>query len=172
MTSHQPRVIVVSGVSGSGKTTVGKLLAGRFGVAYLEGDDRHPAANVAKMSAGQPLDDGDRRPWLLDLAGWIGQQEASGRGGVVSCSALKRSYRDLLCSGHPSVWFLQLVGSPQALAQRMSTRKGHFMPPELLASQLATLEPLEVDEPGMSIDAASVPAAIVAAVIGAVGSDA
>lgn len=172
MTNQVAPVVVVSGVSGSGKTTVGTLLAGRLGVAYLEGDDRHPPANVAKMSAGQPLDDDDRRPWLLDLAGWIGEREAAGHGGVVSCSALKRSYRNLLRSGHPSVWFLQLVGSPHALAQRMSTRKGHFMPPELLASQLATLEPLEPDEPGMTVDAASAPAAIVAAVIGAVGSDA
>lgn len=172
MTDQQPRVIVVSGVSGVGKTTIAELLADRLGVPYLEGDEIHPPANIEKMAAGHPLDDVDRRPWLLAIANWIGAQEAIGRGGVVSCSALKRSYRDLLRAGHPSVWFLQLDGSPQLLAERISARTGHFMPPELLASQLATLEPIGPDEPGMSADVISTPAAIVAGVIGTVGSDA
>ena len=109
-----PTCIVVMGVSGSGKTTVAERLAARLGCPYEEGDDHHPAANVAKMRAGTPLDDDDRRPWLLELAAWIGAHEAEGRSCVLTCSALKRSYRELLCDGHPSVWFAHVSG-PQEL---------------------------------------------------------
>jgi gluconokinase len=143
--------VVVMGVSGSGKSTVGGALAARLGVAFLEGDDLHPAANIAKMRAGIPLDDADRLPWLHAVAAWIGERERAGEDAVVSCSALHRSYRDLLREGHPSVRFLQLTLDPARLADRVAERTGHFMPPSLLGSQLATMEPLAADEPGLTL---------------------
>jgi gluconokinase len=144
--------IVVMGVSGSGKSTVAATLVDRLGWEFAEGDDFHPAANVEKMRAGHPLDDEDRWPWLRSLAAWIGEHERAGRNVVVTCSALKRSYRDLLRDGHPSVWFAHVDVDRDVLAQRLAARQGHFMPPSLLDSQLATLEPLGDDEPGAVID--------------------
>jgi gluconokinase len=137
------------GVSGSGKTTVGRLLARRLGVPYAEGDDFHPEANVAKMRAGRPLDDEDRRPWLEEIARWLAGHEDSG--GVVTCSALKRRYRDRLAATTPHVFFLHLDGSPELIAGRISARRGHFMPPDLLRTQLADLEPLGRDEAGAAV---------------------
>jgi gluconokinase len=145
--------VVVMGVTGSGKTTVATELARRLGWDFTEGDDHHPAANVEKMRAGIPLDDGDRRPWLLELAGWIGAHEAEGRSCVLTCSALKRSYRALLCEGHPSVWFAHVSGPQELITERVSARTGHYMPPSLVPSQYATLEPLRPDEPGRVIPA-------------------
>ncbi|MBD0738375.1 gluconokinase [Streptomyces sp. CBMA29] len=142
---HSP-VVVVMGVSGSGKSTVGGLLAERLGVPYAEADDFHPAANIAKMSAGHPLDDADRAPWLDAIGAWIAQRE--GKGGVVSCSALRRRYRDHLRQGAPDLFFLHLDGPPELIASRLAARMQHFMPSELLRSQFATLEPLEPDEAG------------------------
>jgi gluconokinase len=140
--------IVVMGVSGSGKTSVAAELARRLGWDYVEGDDLHPAANVAKMAGGHPLDDEDRWPWLRRIAEVIGEHEAAGTGLIVTCSALKQSYRDRLRDGHPSVWFAH-VDAPQAvIAERLQRRTGHYMPPSLLGSQLATLEPLTEEEPG------------------------
>jgi gluconokinase len=140
--------IVVMGVSGSGKTSVAVELARRLGWDYVEGDDLHPAANVAKMAGGHPLDDEDRWPWLRRIAEVIGEHEAAGTGLIVTCSALKQSYRDRLRDGHPSVWFAH-VDAPQAvIAERLQRRTGHYMPPSLLGSQLATLEPLTEEEPG------------------------
>ena len=147
-------VVVVMGVSGSGKTTVGRLLAGRLGVPYAEADDFHPAANIAKMSAGQPLTDADRWPWLAAIGSWIGAHPA---GGVVTCSALKRVYRDVL----GEVWFLHLNGSRELIAARLADRRGHFMPAALLDSQFADLEPLGADEPGLVVDVARPPEEIV-----------
>jgi len=143
--------IVVSGPSGSGKTTVAVALAERMGWEFGEGDDFHPAENVARMRAGIPLDDEARRPWLARIAAWIGEHEAAGRSCVVTCSALKRSYRDQLRDGHPSVWFAQLTVPEDVLASRVGTRKGHYMPPSLVHSQIAILEPLAADEPGLTI---------------------
>jgi gluconokinase len=145
--------VVVMGVTGSGKTTVATELARRLGWDFTEGDDHHPAANVEKMRAGIPLDDDDRRPWLLELAGWIGAHEAEGRSCVLTCSALKRSYRALLCEGHPSVWFAHVSGPQELITERVSARTGHYMPPSLVPSQYATLEPLRPDEPGRVIPA-------------------
>jgi gluconokinase len=143
--------VVVMGVSGTGKTTVAEHLVTKLGWPFAEGDTFHPAANVEKMRHGIPLDDDDRWPWLQSLADWIGAREAAGENAVVTCSALKRSYREVLRAGHPSVWFAHVATSPEALRVRLTRRVGHYMPPSLLDSQLATLEPLEPDEPGLTI---------------------
>ena len=145
--------LVVMGVSGSGKTTVATEVARRLGWEFTEGDDHHPAANVAKMKAGQALDDEDRWPWLRELAAWIGAHEAEGRSCVLTCSALKRRYRDLLRDGHPSVWFAHVSGSQELIAERVQKRQGHYMPLSLVPSQFAALEPLGADEPGRLIPA-------------------
>ncbi|OQD51749.1 gluconate kinase [Streptomyces phaeoluteigriseus] len=142
-------LVVVMGVSGSGKTTVGQLLAQQLGVPYAEADDFHTAAKVAKMRAGHPLDDEDRRPWLEKIARWLTDHADSG--GVVTCSALKRRYRNQLASAAPRVFFLHLDGSPELIAERITARRGHFMPPALLRTQLADLEPLGDDEAGAAI---------------------
>jgi len=144
--------IVVMGVSGSGKTSAARELTRQLGWEYIEGDDLHPAANVAKMAAGTPLDDEDRWPWLRQIAEVIGAHEAAGTSLVITCSALKRSYRDLLREGHPSVWFAHVDVPREVLAERLAQRTGHFMPPSLLDSQLATLQRLADDEPGDVID--------------------
>ncbi|MFI8166233.1 gluconokinase [Streptomyces sp. NPDC085931] len=149
MSHSSAPLVVVMGVSGSGKTTVGRSLARRLGVPYAEGDDFHPEANVTKMRAGHPLDDEDRRPWLAEIARWLSGHAVSG--GVVACSALKRRYRDRLASAAPRVFFLHLDGSPELIAARISARRGHFMPPDLLRSQLADLEPLGEDEAGAAV---------------------
>jgi carbohydrate kinase (thermoresistant glucokinase family) len=145
------RTVVVSGVSGSGKSTVGELLARRLEVPFCDGDDLHPQSNVEKMHAGIPLDDDDRRPWLLRVGAWLSEHPS---GAVVACSALKRSYRDLIRAGSPRAWVVQLVGDPELIRTRQAARTGHFMPPSLLPSQFATLEPLEADEAGLTVDVA------------------
>ncbi|HSY15696.1 MAG TPA: gluconokinase, partial [Jatrophihabitantaceae bacterium] len=136
----RPVIAVVMGVSGTGKSTIAALLASKLGWPMAEGDDFHSAANVAKMHAGHPLTDEDRWPWLHSIADWIGERERAGDGGVVTCSALKRAYRNLLVDGHPDVRFVCLVGSRALLADRIGHREGHFMPASLLDSQLDTLE--------------------------------
>jgi gluconokinase len=141
--------IVVMGVSGSGKSTVGAALAQRLRVPFGDGDDLHPPANVAKMTAGQPLDDDDRSPWLEAIGEWLADHHD---GGVMSCSALKRKYRDQLRRHCADVEFLHLSGSPEVIGKRQASRPGHFMPASLLQSQFATLEPLEPDEHGIVID--------------------
>jgi gluconokinase len=152
--------LVVMGVSGVGKTSVAAALVARTGWVFAEGDDFHPEANRAKMTSGHPLDDADRWPWLRRIATWIGEQEAAGRSAVVTCSALRRAYRDLLCDGHPSVRFVHLLAPPELIKQRVDDRRGHFMPPSLLTSQLATLEPLHPDEPGIAVETTSDPAGV------------
>lgn len=150
-----PTHIVVMGVSGSGKTTVGEALAEALGWPFVEGDSYHPAANIAKMSAGHPLDDDDRRPWLEALAARIGQDDAAGHSSVVGCSSLRRSYRDILRTGAPDVRFLHVHGDRELLARRLGHRPGHFFPPALLESQFAALEPLGPDENGVVVDIAA-----------------
>ena len=142
--------IVVMGVSGSGKSTVGAALAQRLGVPFADADDFHPPANVAKMKAGTPLNDDDRYPWLEAIGGWLADH--CGTGGVMSCSALKRKYRDQLRRHCPQAEFVHLSGSPEVIAARQASRPGHFMPASLMASQFATLEPLERDERGVTLD--------------------
>lgn len=155
-----PHVVVVMGVAGTGKTTIGPLLAARLGVPYAEGDDFHPQANIAKMSAGVPLDDDDRWPWLDAIGTWA--HERAGLGGVVSCSALKRSYRDRLRAEAPGVVFVHLSGDRALIEDRMAHRQGHFMPTALLDSQFATLQPLQADEAGVAVDVAGSPEEITA----------
>jgi len=157
--------IVVMGVSGSGKTSAAEELTRQLGWEYIEGDDLHPGANVAKMAAGHPLDDEDRWPWLRRIAEVIGEHEAAGTSLVLTCSALKRTYRDLLRDGHPSVWFAHVDVPREVLAARLSKRQGHYMPPSLLDSQLDTLQRLADDEPGDVIDGAGPLAETVAGVL-------
>ena len=152
---NTPHVVVVMGVAGTGKTTIGPLLAARYGVSYAEGDDFHPPANIAKMSAGTPLDDEDRWPWLDAIGAWA--HERAGLGGVVSSSALKRSYRDRLRAAAPGVVFVHLTGDRALIEDRMSHREGHFMPTALLDSQFATLQPLEPDEAGVAVEVSGSP---------------
>jgi gluconokinase len=159
--------IVVMGVSGSGKSTVAAGLVDRLGWEFAEGDDFHPRGNVEKMRNGVPLDDDDRRPWLRTLAAWIGEHEQAGASVVVTCSALKRSYRDILRDGHPSVWFAHVTADGDLIRERMERRTGHYMPSSLLDSQLATLEPLQEDEPGASISGAGDPAGVVTGLLDA-----
>jgi gluconokinase len=155
--TEPPQHLVVMGVAGSGKTTVATLLAQRLGTEYAEADQFHPEANIAKMSAGTPLSDEDRWPWLEAIRDWLSAEADAGRSGVVTCSALKRSYRDLLRTARGRVCFVHLDGSPELLAERMEHRSGHFMPTSLLPSQLATLEPLDGDEPGFTVDVTRTP---------------
>ena len=143
--------IVVMGVSGSGKSTVGAALAQRLRVPFADADDFHPAANIAKMSAGHALDDTDRHPWLERIGDWLA---GHADGGVMSCSALKRVYRDQLRTHNPQTRFLYLHGTPEMIGARQASRPGHFMPASLLASQFDTLEPLGADEDGIRIDVA------------------
>jgi gluconokinase len=145
-----PPVLVLMGVSGCGKSTVAGLLAGRLGWAVEDGDDMHPAANVAKMAAGHPLDDEDRKPWLQKVAAWIREHTDEDRPGVITCSALKKSYRDLLRGDR--VVFVYLRGSKEQIARRLAARQGHFMPLALLESQFATLEPPTADEAAITVD--------------------
>lgn len=151
-------VIVVMGVSGVGKTTVGMLLARALGAEFAEGDSYHPPANVEKMRNGAPLDDEDRWPWLQILAAEIDTWLAEGRDVVLACSALKRAYRDLLAHGRPEVRFVYLKGEAALLRARLDQRRGHYMPPTLLASQLAALE--EPDD-ALTIDVSGPPEVIV-----------
>lgn len=156
--------IVVMGVSGCGKSTVGRALAQALGLPFVEGDDLHPPRNVALMAAGTPLTDEDRRDWLNTLAEVLAGAAARGHGVVVSCSALKRAYRDRLRAGAPGTRFVFLHGSPELLGARLAGRSGHYMPLSLLPSQLATLEPPAEDEQAIAADIALPPEAIVAAV--------
>lgn len=158
-------VLVVMGVSGVGKTTVGVGLADAMGWVYQEGDALHPPANVAKMAGGTPLTDEDRWPWLRTIAGVIDQWRAAGKSGVVTCSALKRAYRDILIGGRRDVRLVYLEGDKALIAERMAARKGHFMPPGLLDSQLATLEPPRADENPITVSVAGTPDEIVRRVL-------
>ena len=143
-------LVVVMGVSGSGKSTVGAALAQRLGVPFEDADDLHPAANIAKMTAGHALDDTDRKPWLEAIGTWLADHDE--QGGVMSCSALKRSYRSVLNRHAPRTEFVHLAGSRDVIARRQASRPGHFMPASLLDSQFAILEPLEPEEHGVEID--------------------
>jgi carbohydrate kinase (thermoresistant glucokinase family) len=162
-------ILVVMGVSGSGKTTVAEKLAAALGVEFLEGDKLHPRANVEKMKAGTPLTDEDRRPWLEAIAAKIDQWRAEGKGGVITCSALKRAYRDILIGERPQVRVVYLKGSRALIHERMAARRGHFMPVGLLDSQFATLEEPGPDERPIVADVGGTPEEIVAEIIRQLG---
>jgi len=157
---------VVMGVSGCGKSTVGQALAAANGVPFVEGDQYHPPANVAKMSAGQPLNDDDRADWLLALQAQISAARQRGEGLVISCSSLKRRYRDLLRQGDPALRFAHLNGPKELIAARMQARVGHYMPASLLDSQFRDLEPLQPDEAGLTLDIETPPADLVTRIKG------
>ena len=163
-------LVVVMGVSGSGKSTIAAMLAERIGWIYVDGDWLHPAANVAKMQGGTPLTDADRWPWLQAIARRVDALNAEGNGAVVACSALKRAYREVLLGGRPGARLAYLDGDPATVEQRLASRDGHFMPPALLASQFAALEAPQADEHPIVVSIEDPPEAIVAALVSALGS--
>jgi gluconokinase len=162
--------VLVMGVSGSGKTTVGMALAGALEAEFIEGDDVHPEANVRKMAAGIPLTDADREPWLAALAALLTDRHDRGVSTVLACSALRRAYRDRLRGAVPGgeSFVVFLAGEASSFRPRLETRRGHYMPASLLESQLATLEPLDRDEAGATIDAGASQADVLAAAVAAV----
>ena len=162
-----PLVLVIMGVSGSGKTTVGSLLAGRLGWPYAEADAFHSDANIAKMASGHPLTDDDRWPWLAAIAAWIDDHIARREPGVVTCSALKRAYRDVL--RRSEVAFVHLEGRQELITRRLAARQGHFFRAEMLASQFADLEPATPDEHVVTVPIGGTPAEIVQIILDATG---
>jgi gluconokinase len=162
-----PRVVVM-GVCGCGKSTVAEALAARLGARFVEGDELHSEANVAKMGAGIPLTDADREGWLQSIANRLGDPADAGRGVVAACSALKRRYRDRLRTGAPDLVLVHLHGDPALLARRMAGRRGHYMPASLLQSQLDALEPPQADETAIVLDIERTPEALVDAALDAI----
>lgn len=160
-------VLVLMGVSGSGKTTVGELLAQTLGWAYADGDAFHSQANVAKMAAGHPLTDQDRAPWLQSIRAWIDERVAKQQPGIVSCSALKRVYRDVL--RRPEQRFVYLCGTRSEIAARLSARQGHFFKSNMLDSQLAALEAPSADEQVITVPIAKTPSELVSLIIAEAG---
>lgn len=159
--------LVLMGVAGSGKTTVAEILTTRTGWPYAEADDFHPASNVAKMRAGTPLTDADRAPWLAAMRDWLSEQADAGHSTVVTCSALKLPYRDVLREARGRVRFVHLDGTPELLAERIGGRDGHFMSPAMLESQLDALEPLTPSEDGIRLDVSASPTELADAALAA-----
>ncbi|GAM47167.1 gluconokinase [Nocardia seriolae] len=173
MESTAPHIVVLMGVSGSGKSTVAGMLVSTLGGDLLEGDDLHPPANIAKMAAGHALTDADRKPWLEAIARWMSDEVSAGRSAIVTCSALKRSYRDILrgsMTGYPEaiLTFVHLTGSRADLQRRLTARMDHFMPPGLLDSQLETLESPGPDEHIIGIEIGPPPNEVAAAALAAI----
>ncbi|MFU8946307.1 gluconokinase [Mycetocola zhadangensis] len=161
-TTPEGTQVIVMGVSASGKSTIGALIAGALGVPFVDGDALHPQANIEKMAGGQPLNDDDRWPWLAVVGQTLAESGKSGTGMVIACSALRRAYRQTILDNAPDAQFVHLHGSRDVLAARIEGRSGHFMPASLLDSQFATLEPLAEDEPGCVVDIDQTVADIVA----------
>jgi len=166
MPNHWGTAIVVMGVTGAGKSTIGALLAETLKRPLIEGDSLHPPANIAKMSQGVPLNDDDRGPWLKAIAARIDEARKAGRPVVVTCSALKRSYREILEDGHDDVRFVYLRGAKGLIAERLAARTNHFMPPGLLDSQFAALQEPAEDEPSIVIAIDAAPNDIVRTIVG------
>ncbi len=156
----RPVVLVLMGVSGCGKSTVAAVLAGRLGWAFEEGDAMHPQSNLDKMAAGHPLDDEDRKPWLAKVADWVDERLDAGENGLITCSALKRAYRDLINRRGSGVIFVYLAGTPELIGSRLVARNGHFMPPGLLDSQFEALEEPAPDEPEIRVAVGAAPTVI------------
>lgn len=169
MKDGPPLVIVLMGVAGCGKSTIGAALSNARGWPFRDADSFHPEANIAKMSRGEPLDDEDRRPWLAAIAGWIDERLQAGASGIVSCSALKRDYRQRIIGARESVRLVHLAGSADLIGERLAARRGHFMPASLLVSQLAVLEPPGAEERAVVVDVAMAPARVVAAICAELG---
>lgn len=169
MAPPSPLVIILMGVSGSGKSTIGTLLSEVLGWPFRDADSFHPASNVEKMSRGQPLTDEDRRPWLAAIAAWIDARRAAGEPGIVSCSALKRAYRDILIGERSGVRLVHLQGGRELIGRRLAARKGHFMPASLLQSQFEALEAPGPDENAIVASIAQPPEAVVAALVERLG---
>ncbi|MDG4782076.1 gluconokinase [Micromonospora sp. WMMD961] len=167
--ARRTRHVVVMGVSGAGKTTVARGISAATGLTFAEADEFHSPENVARMRSGVPLDDTARWPWLSDIAGWIADRGAEGRSTVLACSALKRSYRDVLRQGAPHLDFVHLHGPAEVIRARMARRAGHYMPASLLESQFATLQPAEPDESVLVLDVSLAPQALVAAAVEGLG---
>jgi len=165
----KPVVLVFMGVSGCGKTSVAAILAGRLGWPFEEGDALHPQSNVDKMKAGHPLTDDDRWPWLEKVAEWVEERLDSGQHGLITCSALKRSYRDIINRRGSGVVFVFLSGSRETIAARLAVRHGHFMPPSLLESQFADLEEPTSDEPEIRVDIGPAPGVIAQGIVDELG---
>lgn len=165
----KPVVLVFMGVSGCGKTTVAAILAGRLGWPFEEGDALHPQSNVEKMKAGHPLTDDDRWPWLEKVAEWVEQRLDASENGLITCSALKRSYRDIVNRRGSGVVFVFLSGSKDTIAARLAVRHGHFMPSSLLDSQFADLEEPTSDEPAIRVDVGPAPGVIVKDIVDELG---
>lgn len=163
-------VVVVMGVAGVGKTTVGESLARALGCEFLEGDRFHSPESVEKMRRGEALSDDDRWPWLDRIAAELARIGAAGGGAVIACSALKRTYRDRLRAGCPEIRLVYLAGEEALIRARLERRRGHFMPPALLASQFAALEPPNPDENAIAVDVAAEPEALVAQIVAALGT--
>lgn len=166
-----PDIVVVMGVSGSGKTTLATGIARRLGWDFQEGDELHPPANVEKMSRGEPLTDEDRWPWLAAIGRWMDDRVAAGTHAVVTCSALRRAYRDVLREGRPGVVFCHVTVEADVVRSRVEARRGHYMPASLVPSQLATLEPLAEDEPGVTVAADGPPERVLAHALTLLGLD-
>ena len=164
-----PVVLVLMGVSGCGKTTVAEIIAQRLRWPFEEGDALHPPENVAKMHAGHPLDDADRAPWLARVADWVDARLDAGESGVITCSALKRQYRELIDRRGRDIEFVYLHGSRELIASRLAGRQGHFMPSSLLDTQFATLEEPGPDEPAIRVEIGAAPEVIAAEIIDALG---
>jgi len=162
-------IIVVMGVSGSGKTTVGAMLAGRLHWVYAEADDFHPLANIEKMAAGHPLTDEDRKPWLAAICAWMDKQIEAGQPGVVTCSALKRAYRDELRAGRPEVRLVYLHGDRDLIAARLASRHGHFFHADMLDTQFRDLEEPTPEEQVLVVPISGTPAEIVAEILADLG---
>lgn len=154
---NSPMHLVIMGVSGSGKTTIATALSERLGWVYAEADEFHSRENISKMTQGIALTDDDRYPWLDAIAQWISDKSANGESTIVTCSALKRSYRDVLAAADGDVRFVHLLGDVELIRSRMKTRTGHFMPESLLPSQISTLEVLQANEHGLTVENVGTP---------------
>jgi gluconokinase len=161
--------VILTGVSGAGKSTIGALLAARLGWAYRDGDSFHPPENVAKMRVGRPLTDEDRFPWLAAIAAWMDQARSGGQSAVIACSALKRAYRDILVAGQDDVRLVFLKGSREVIERRMAAREGHFMPVSLLQSQFEALEEPGADEHAIVVSIEPPPKDVVDAILAQLG---